>query len=236
MSLATGPVRLVIFDFGGVICERMLEDLTQFELRMGYPPGSVDRLLFGEIPPGSDGDPVDGAYDEGPVHDFHLLETGDLAFHDYLEGIVRRAPAYLGRELEPHAFLEFTQATSVRVQWPIVHEIRRLRDERIPVALLTNNVKEFGDAWRSSFPVDELFEVVIDSSEVGMRKPDPRIYELTCARAGAVPDESVFLDDNADNVAAARALGIETVHVGTDPLATIAELREILVRRGVRTR
>ena len=119
------------------------------------------------------------------------------------------------------------------MQWPIVHEIRRLREEGIAVALLTNNVKEFGDSWRASFPVDELFEIVVDSSEVGMRKPDPRIYELTCSRAGVRPDESVFLDDNVDNVAAARALGIETVHVGRDPLATIAELRAILDRRGV---
>jgi epoxide hydrolase-like predicted phosphatase len=230
------PVELVIFDYGGVISERLLDDLAVFEERMGYPSGSVDRLLFGEIPEGSDGDPVDGAYDEGPVHDFHLLETGDLGFDAYLEGLVRRAPEIIGRELEPDAFLEFTVATGLRVMWPIVHEIRRLQAERIALALLTNNVKEFGDSWRASFPVDELFPIVVDSSEVGMRKPDPRIYELTCARAGVTPDVSVFLDDNPDNVASARALGIETVHVGTDPLATIAELRSILDRRGVTTR
>lgn len=236
MSPPGAPIGLVIFDYGGVISERMLDDLADFEQRMGYPRGSVHRLLFGEIPPGSDGDPVDGAYDEGPVHDFHLLETGELGFHEYLEGIVRRAPQYLGRELAPDAFVAFTQATSVRVQWPIVHEIRRLQAARVPLALLTNNVKEFGDAWRSSFPVEELFPIVVDSSEVGMRKPDPRIYELTCARAGVQPTEAAFLDDNADNVAAARALGIETVHVGPDPRTTIAELRAILERRGVRSR
>jgi epoxide hydrolase-like predicted phosphatase len=256
--VSAGPVRLVIFDYGGVISERMLEGLAEFEVRMDYPAGSVHRLLFGEIPPhrstpqapsppvlggeatqhlpGSDGDPVDGAYDDGEVHDFHLLETGDLGFHEYLEGVTRRAPEHLGRELEPHAFMEFMQATGVRVRWPIVHEIRRLRDAGVPLALLTNNVKEFGDAWRSSFPVDDLFEIVVDSSEVGMRKPDPRIYQLTCERAGVATEESVFLDDNRDNVAAARALGIETVHVGPDPIAVITELGAILERRGVRTR
>jgi epoxide hydrolase-like predicted phosphatase len=226
---------------------------------MDYPPGSVHRLLFGEIAHDGDGDPVDGAFeqpsdsagtapgirapsgrdrmgDDGEVHDFHLLETGELGFHEYLEGVTRRAPEHLGRELEPHAFMEFIQATGVRVQWPIVHEILRLRDAGVPLALLTNNVKEFGDAWRSSFPVDDLFEIVVDSSEVGMRKPDPRIYQLTCEHAGVATEESVFLDDNRDNVAAARALGIETVHVGADPIAVIAELREILERRGVTTR
>ena len=236
-AVAAGPVALVIFDYGGVISERMLDGLAQFEVRMDYPTGSVHQLLFGETPPGNDGDPVDGAFDGAPeVHDFHLLETGDLGFHQYLEGVIRRAPEHLGHELEPHAFMEFMQATGVRVQWPIVHEIRRLRGSGVPLALLTNNVKEFGDAWRSSFPVDDLFEIVVDSSEVGMRKPDPRIYQLTCERAGVAAEDSVFLDDNRDNVAAARALGIETVHVGNDPIAVITELGEILERRGVRTR
>jgi epoxide hydrolase-like predicted phosphatase len=237
----TPEVELVIFDYGGVISERLLDDLSVFETRMGYPPGSIHRLLFGdpasrEMAPGSDSGPVDTTYTERPVHDFHLLETGDLAFAEYLEGVTRRAPEIIGRELDANAFIEFTATTGVRVQWPMIHEIRRLRDAGVSRALLTNNVKEFGNSWRASFPVDELFPVVIDSSEVGMRKPDARIYELTCERAGFAPDVSVFLDDNADNVGAARTLGIETVHVGRDPLAAIAELRAILDRRGVRTR
>jgi epoxide hydrolase-like predicted phosphatase len=229
------PVELVIFDYGGVISEPMLEQVRLFEERMGYPAYSIDVLLYGEVPVGYDGDPADGT-DEGatgPVHDFHLLETGTITFDTYLEGLVRRAPDIIGRELEPHAFMEFAVATGVRVQWPVVHELRRLRADGVPLALLTNNVQEFGDAWRTSFPVDELFDVVVDSSEVGMRKPDPRIYELTGSRCGVAPSKAVFLDDNADNVAASRALGIETVHVTGHALTTIADLREILDRRGV---
>jgi putative hydrolase of the HAD superfamily len=118
------------------------------------------------------------------------------------------------------------------IHWPVVHRIRRLRDEGLKVALLTNNVKEFGSAWRSTFPVDELFEIVVDSSEVGMRKPDPRIYRLTCERLGVAPAASVFVDDNRDNVEAARAVGIEAVHFGDEPLGPLAELDAILERRG----
>ena len=121
--------------------------------------------------------------------------------------------------------------------WPVVHRIRALQGDGIRLALLTNNVREFGDAWRSTFPVDDLFEVVVDSSHVGMRKPDPRIYLLTCERIGVDPEAAVFLDDNRDNVEAARALGMDAVHFmpGSDtPLPSLAELDEILARRGTR--
>jgi len=94
-------------------------------------------------------------------------------------------------------------------------------------------VKEFGDAWRATFPVDELFEVVVDSSAVGMRKPDERIYRLTCERLGVDPTAAVFLDDNHDNVAAARAVGMEAVHFGDDPWEALAALDAVLERRGV---
>jgi FMN phosphatase YigB (HAD superfamily) len=65
-----------------------------------------------------------------------------------------------------------------------------------------------------------------------MRKPDPRIYRLTCERLGVAPAASVFVDDNRDNVEAARAVGIEAVHFGDEPLGPLAELDAILGRRG----
>ena len=231
----------VIFDYGGVISARLFDGLDGFEASMGYPKGAVGRLMFGDTNdhlshgrPSGGGDPMDGAADDGPVHDFHLLEMGRLSLADYMSGLVERAPEVLGRPLDLDAYAEFSRSMPLLVQWPVVHEIRRLKDEGVRLALLTNNVKEFGSAWRATFPVDELFPVVVDSSEVGMRKPDPRIYELTCERVGVRPAAAVFLDDNEDNVAAAAGIGIETVLVGRDPRETIADLRAILDRRGVR--
>lgn len=219
-------VELVIFDYGGVISDRVLADMAMFDELMGLPVGSLDHLLFGEVPDGLESDSSD-------PHDFELLEMGAITFERYLEGLVERAPSVIGRPLDPDDFFTFASSTPVRIQWPIVHELRRLQADGVALALLTNNVKEFRDGWRSSFPVDELFGVVVDSCEVGMRKPDPRIYELTCGRCGVEPSRAVFLDDNADNVAASRALGIETVHVTGDALATITDLRAILARRGI---
>jgi epoxide hydrolase-like predicted phosphatase len=239
------PVELVIFDYGGVISVRLLNGLEHFEAKMGYPRGSVTRLMFGESdshlvsalggesanPGGGDG--CDGVAPDDRLHDFHLLEMGRIGLAEYMGRLVERAPGVLGRPLDLGAYREFTASTSVSIHWAVVHRIRRLHDERVALALLTNNVREFGDTWRATFPV-ELFPVVVDSSEVGMRKPDPRIYELTCELAGVDPAATVFLDDNADNVNAAERLGIETVHVGQDPFDAIARLDAILDRRGLK--
>ena len=144
---------------------------------------------------------------------------------------MRRAPEVLGRPIDFDAYREFAASSLVAVHWPVVHRIRDLRAAGLKLGLLTNNVKEFGDTWRSTFPVD-AFDAVVDSSEVGMRKPDPRVYLLICERLATPPDAAVFVDDNADNVAAARELGMEVVHFGGDPLVALAELDAILARRG----
>jgi putative hydrolase of the HAD superfamily len=80
------------------------------------------------------------------------------------------------------------------------------------MALLTNNVREWEPKWRAFQPVDRIFETVVDSGFVGMRKPDPEIYELTVARLdGVARAECLFVDDVEANCEAARALGIEVV-------------------------
>jgi epoxide hydrolase-like predicted phosphatase len=212
----------VIFDYGGVISVGILRDLGSFERMMGYPEGSVHRLMFG------DPDRIED--------DYVLLETGEITLEQYLQGIERRAPDVIGQPIDFSAYIEFTRQTPVQVHWPVVHRITQLRDEGVSLALLTNNAKEFKETWRATFPVEDLFPVVVDSCEVGMRKPDPRIYELTCERLGIAPTAAVFVDDNVENIEAAGALGLETVLFGTDPVASLAELDAILERRGIKPR
>jgi putative hydrolase of the HAD superfamily len=91
-------------------------------------------------------------------------------------------------------------------------------------ALLTNNVREWEPRWRSMLPVDELFDVVVDSAFVGLRKPDPAIYRLTCDRLGVAPEACVFVDDLEANVAAARELGMTAVHLRAPDQAVRAVL------------
>ena len=87
--------------------------------------------------------------------------------------------------------------------------VRELRGRGLRTALLTNNVREWEPLWRAKLPeIDELFEIVVDSGFVGMRKPDPEIYELTLERLGGPSaGECVFLDDIEVNCEAAREPG-----------------------------
>ena len=241
------PVEAVIWDYGGVISSPLFRGIGTFEADLGYPAGSILELIFGESAyigvegqahgHGGGGDPCDGAPPASAsavTHDWHRLEIGELSISEYMAGVIERAPAVLGKPIDLEAYRRFMREMPMGVHWPVVHRIRDLKAAGLHVALLTNNVKEFGDAWRSTFPVDELFEVVVDSSHVGMRKPDPRIYLLTCGRMGVAPTTAVFVDDNRDNCENARAVGIEAVHFGTDPFEALAELDAILDRRGTR--
>lgn len=238
-----GPIEAVIFDYGGVISSPLFRGVGRFEADMGYPPGAVLELLFGEAAYiGVEGRAHASTRDverasaasHAVTHDWHRLEVGEIGLDEYLAGVVERAPAVLGAPLDTGAYFTFLSRMPIGVHWAVVHRARELRDRGLRLGLLTNNVREWGERWRTTFPVDELFEVVVDSSDAGMRKPDPRVYRLTCERLGVAPDVVAFVDDNHENVAAARALGMETVHFGEDPFEALAELDRILERRGVR--
>jgi putative hydrolase of the HAD superfamily len=233
-------IEAVIFDYGGVFSSPLFRGIGKFEADMGYPAGGVLELLFGDkgyigVEGWGHDTPVAPATEsrEAVTHDWHRMEIGEITLEQWFAGVQERAPDVLGQPINMDAYLTFMAEMPVGVHWPVVHRARELLASGVPIALLTNNVKEWGDHWRATFPVDELFEVVVDSCEVAMRKPDPRIYLLTCERLGVAPDSSVFIDDNAENVAAAQALGMETVHFGENPFAAVAELDSILERRGV---
>jgi epoxide hydrolase-like predicted phosphatase len=110
----------------------------------------------------------------------------------------------------------------------MVEGVRKLRERGIRTALITNNVAEFGDGWRKMIPVDELFEVIIDSSAVGVRKPDPRIFQMALDQLGVTAQDSVFVDDHPGNIRAAEKLGITGVLVGPDRPASLIDLDEAL--------
>ena len=102
-----------------------------------------------------------------------------------------------------------------------------LRDARL--VLLTANGGECGRGGGSLGPVEEIFESVVDSSAVGVRKPDPKIYRIALRELGdPAPERCVFLDDCQSNLDAATRLGIRSLLVDADPAAALAELERLL--------
>jgi putative hydrolase of the HAD superfamily len=97
-----------------------------------------------------------------------------------------------------------------RTRPEIVSACRRLR-ACMPTALLTNNIREWREMWRKRLPVSELFDFIVDSSDVGMRKPELPIYRLVERQMGLAGEELLFVDDLGVNLKAARQLGWQTV-------------------------
>src|SRR5204862_7804601 len=149
--------------------------------------------------------------EEDGAHPLLELETGRLTEHDFLERLGTAVSEDLGRPVELHGFGEAYFA-GLRPDEAMLKRMRALRQCGYRVALLTNNVREWQPLWRTMLPVDEIFEVLVDSGFVGMRKPDTEIYELTLERLGLPAPECLFVDDTDVNCDTARALGMTAVH------------------------
>jgi len=203
----------VVFDFGGVLTRfSPFTAIAALRAGAGVEPEQVLELLL-------------GPYHEDTDHPFHRMERGEISavvwFSEASEALAQR-----GIELDLGKLAGLFR--SLGMHDVVVERVRALRAERYKTAILTNNIREAGDEWRSMLDVDALFDVVVDSSAVGMRKPNPAIYRHVCELLGVAPERTVFLDDAAGNVAGARAVGMHAVLVEADPMPALAELDRIL--------
>ncbi len=207
-------VRAVLFDFGGVFTESPFGALETLGESLGADPAVLMEVVF-------------GPYHEDTDHPWHRLERGEIGLARAREEILALGAAR-GVEADPlQLFTALGSGGGAREA--LVTRVRRLRASGIRTALVTNNAREFREAWRRLIPVDELFDAVIDSSEVGIRKPDPRIFALALEQLGGIPaPQTLFLDDFESNVRAAEAVGIRGVLVEPDPREALAALDALL--------
>ena len=156
------------------------------------------------------------------------LERGELTEPEFLSVLGDALEAEVGRRVEMHDFAEryFAQ---LRPNEPMIEHLRSLRNGGgLRLAMLTNNVREWEPRWRAMLPdIDALFEVIVDSAFVGMRKPDPEIYRLTLDRLGLPAWACAFIDDIELNCDAARDVGLHAIHF-RDTDQAIAELDALL--------
>ena len=202
----------VVFDFGGVFIDSPFAALERAALDRGL---SVDDLSLA----------VFGAYDSDTDHPWHRLERGELAITDAREEIIASYPLPGGATADPFDLLAGLAGGGVRED--MVEFCRDLRSRGLLTGLLTNNAKEFEEFWIPLLPLDELFDDVVDSSRVGMRKPNPAIYHLALERLGVDAAEVVFIDDAPGNVHGARSVGIDSVLIGHDRADVAVAIGEI---------
>jgi putative hydrolase of the HAD superfamily len=214
MSSPDGRIRAVISDFGGVLTNHLIEAFGAFQDETGISPEQLNRGMtrIGDR---------DGEY---PLF---RLERGELSEEQFLQDLSWALEEELGHRPQLHRFREIYFA-ALHPNEPMIDVMRGARDRGYRMAILTNNVREWEEVWRSKLPLDEIFDLVVDSAWVGMRKPDPAIYRLTIERLGGLPpEEHLFVDDNELNIAAARELGLHAVHFRSNEQA-IPEIRAAL--------
>jgi epoxide hydrolase-like predicted phosphatase len=204
----------VLFDFGGVFTASPFGAFEEVARELGADPRTVLEIVF-------------GSYELDTDHPWHRLERGELGLAEARAQIMALG-AERGIELDPLQVLARMKAGG-GAREPLVARTRALRGEGYKTALVTNNAREFRSAWRNLLPLAELFDAVIDSSEVGVRKPNPAIFQRALVEVGGIaPSRSIFLDDHPGNIGAARRLGMQGVLVGEDPAVALAELEALL--------
>lgn len=215
--MSTAPITTVVSDYGGVLTTPLAGAFLQINARHDLEPEALGGAMV-------------RAGEQVGKNLLFELECGRIAEVEFLALLGAQLSADLGRTVDLSQFSEH-YFEGLAPNKPMIDELVAVRAAGYRMGLLTNNVVEWGPRWRPTLPVDELFDDVVDSAFVGMRKPDPRIYELTCERLGVAPHECVFVDDFAHNCEAAEALGMTVVWFQETDDA-ISELRRVLAERG----
>jgi len=201
----------VMWDFGGVFSPSPFTTIEMIGREKGHDPERFFDAIF-------------GSYDGDTDHPWHRLERGEIDFIAARVLIMELAKAD-GIEADPlELFTRMGQAGGGMRQ-EVVALASDLKARGFHTAIVTNNAKEFRESWTKSVPIDEICHEIIDSSEIGIRKPDPRIFEVALEKLGVTdPRRAVFVDDFAANVAAAEALGMRGVLMADDYLPALAEI------------
>lgn len=202
-------IRAVIFDVGGVLIRSPIERFGALEAQAGMPKGTIIQI--------NTTNPDTNAW--------ACFERGEIDESTFVSRL-RAEAAALGFDLDPTPLLAEEDAELHQAMVALANQLSKT----LPVALLTNNFPI--PSHRKVLGRFDFASVVVESSQIGMRKPEPRIYQHVTDHLGLAPSECIFLDDLGMNLKPARSLGFATIKVATIESA-IAELHELLAEQGV---
>jgi putative hydrolase of the HAD superfamily len=205
---------VVISDFGGVLTSPLMLAFNRVQDDLDVPVEAYGKAMAHSV--ARDGE-----------HPLFALERGEITEAEFLARLGRGLAAELGRAVELHGFgARLMEALEPNHQ--LFDRYAAWRRERgLRFALCTNNVREWEPLWRAKLPIDDVFEVVVDSAFVGTRKPEPEIYAITLERLGVPAEACAFVDDLEVNVEAAREAGMRGV-VFRDTAQAVTELEALL--------
>ena len=206
----TGKIRAALFDFGGVILSSPFDAFASYEREAGLPEGLIRKL--------NSTNPDSNAWAR--------LERSDVSIEEFC-ALFEAEALEAGHTVDAQRIIGLL---SGEVRPEMVEAVRRCKDAGLITACLTNNfVIGDGHVDREAemAEVMALFDAVIESSKVGVRKPDPRFYELACSELGISPEEAVFLDDLGINLKPAKAMGMTTIKV-LSPEQALADLEAVV--------
>jgi putative hydrolase of the HAD superfamily len=208
-------IKAVVSDFGGVITLPLTEAFRRAHEDLGIPLDALARAMALSA-------------SRSPEPPLWTLERGQLSEPDFIAGLQDALGEVLGHPVDLDGYGARLMG-ELQPNEPLLERYRALRDDHgVRLAILTNNVKEWHEAWRTRLKVDELFELVVDSAFEGMRKPEPEIYALTLERLGLPGEACVFIDDLDVNLPPAREAGMHAIHF-RDTDQVLAELDALVL-------
>ncbi len=206
--MTTARPRALLLDYVGVLTPDVSASCAAFERAVGIPEGRCFDLLVTDGQDDPDGGVI-GALERGEI----ATATFERRLRQLLEEDGEVPP---DGPLLPGLFAEVRPSGCL---WEVASQVRAAG---VPTGIVSNS---WGLAMYPREELDARFDVQVLSGEVGLRKPDPAIFELAAGRLGIPPSHGVFVDDHAGNVAAARQVGMIAVHHEGDDVATAARLR-----------
>jgi putative hydrolase of the HAD superfamily len=190
-------IRAVISDFGGVLTSPLQESFVDLMQDSGLTLEALGKAMA----------KIAERQGSNPLFE---LETGRMSEGVFFSALEDELSASQGSPVTLDRFgARYFQRLEPNDR--MIEYMRELRRRGYKMAICTNNIREWESQWRAMLPVDEIFDVVVDSAFVGSRKPEPLIYQITLERLGAPADQALFIDDVEVNCEGARELGIDAI-------------------------